>query len=403
MIGPGRWFEERDNTNIAPMAYWYLEGFVDERRETWRTKIDAFPFRVGRRDGSSLRLVSPEISGMHAELLDRGGELVLRDLGSKNGSFVNDRRIVGEQTLAPGDVIRFATREFRLGYEGDKKKIPTQTVALPTAHITPGDLARRVREIQQVLEERRFVAHFQPIVRLDGLDVVAYEALGRGLAPDGTPVAPIHLFELAAGLDEEADLSRVLRDLAVEAAALLPWIAGEPPSVFVNTHPAELTNGVEALLESLGALIAAQPPCRLVLEIHEAAVADSRLLRTLGRGIDEIGIDLAFDDFGTGQARLLELAEVAPRYIKFDRAWITGLDRVSGQRRGVLEQLVTMVRRLGVSPLAEGVETEGEASVCRELGFELAQGFLYGRPAPPPSVEMAEAAKTAEIAELTDE
>ena len=66
----------------------------------------------------------------------------------------------------------------------------------------------------------------------------------------------------------------------------------------------------------------------------------------------------------------------------FDLQLVQGLGQASNERRRVVGALVAMVRDLGVIPLAEGVELQKEADVCRELGFELAQGYLFGRPAP---------------------
>lgn len=354
---------------------WFLEGFIDERRETWRTSVSAFPFQIGRLDGSSLRLASPEVSSRHAELMSRSGDLWIRDLGSKNGSFVNGLRVSDETRLRDGDVLRFASWEFRLVHDGSTPRSITQTMVITSSD---GNLAKMVAELRDIIAEGRVLAHFQPIVALGDGAVVAYEALGRGVGEAGQMVPPIHLFELAAGLRQEASLSATLRERALSAARQLP---GENPEIFVNTHPAELESGVDPLLRSLEALAVQAPWARIVLEIHEAAIADRALLISLAQGLQGLGIDLAFDDFGTGQARLLELLDVAPKYLKFDRAWICDVHLGSRQRLDMLKRLVTMVRDLGVSTLAEGVEKEEEAAACRELGFELAQGYHFGRPA----------------------
>ena len=127
------------------------------------------------------------------------------------------------------------------------------------------------------------------------------------------------------------------------------------------------------------------PDLSVVLEIHESGVTSTRYLAKLRDTLNELGMQLAYDDFGAGQARLMELVEVPPDVLKFDIKLIQGLPTASPQRLTTVGSLVQLVRELGVVPLAEGVETEEEAAVCRELGFDLAQGFLYGRPAPAPS------------------
>jgi EAL domain-containing protein (putative c-di-GMP-specific phosphodiesterase class I) len=98
--------------------------------------------------------------------------------------------------------------------------------------------------------------------------------------------------------------------------------------------------------------------------------------------LQHLKIRLAYDDFGAGQARLLELADVPPDVIKFDLQMIHGLPDATAEKRQMVASLVQMVRSLGVVPLAEGVETLEEATVCQELGFELAQGYFFGYPAP---------------------
>jgi EAL domain-containing protein (putative c-di-GMP-specific phosphodiesterase class I) len=80
---------------------------------------------------------------------------------------------------------------------------------------------------------------------------------------------------------------------------------------------------------------------------------------------------------------------VRPDYIKFDMGLIRGIDQAAGPRQTMLETLVKMVLDLGIVALAEGVETAGEGATCRQIGFQLAQGFHYGKPAHASSFETA--------------
>ena len=96
----------------------------------------------------------------------------------------------------------------------------------------------------------------------------------------------------------------------------------------------------------------------------------------------ERNIALAYDDFGAGQARLLELAEAPPHYLKFDHRFVSGLDQAPRAKRRLLESLLTLARELLVKTVAEGIETAAEARVCAEIGFTHAQGFHMGRPRP---------------------
>ncbi len=89
---------------------------------------------------------------------------------------------------------------------------------------------------------------------------------------------------------------------------------------------------------------------------------------------------LAYDHFGMGQTRRSELAAVRPDYVKFDMHLIREIDVASTSQRALLANFVQMVRDLGIVPVAMGVESESEHACCRDVGFELGQGFFYGKP-----------------------
>jgi EAL domain-containing protein (putative c-di-GMP-specific phosphodiesterase class I) len=138
----------------------------------------------------------------------------------------------------------------------------------------------------------------------------------------------------------------------------------------------------DGLIESMRDIRKLRPAQPITLEIHEASITDIDQMMDLRAALQEIDIRLAYDDFGAGQARLVELIKVQPHYLKFDIALIRNIDQASPRQQQLVSTLVAMVRDLDVIPLAEGIETEGEAAVCTELGFELAQGYFYGKPAP---------------------
>ncbi len=124
------------------------------------------------------------------------------------------------------------------------------------------------------------------------------------------------------------------------------------------------------------------PDQPLTLEIHESAVTDAARMAEIRPALAKLNIGLAYDDFGAGQSRLNELSESSPDYVKFDMSLIRDIDAASPQRQQVVATLVQMVRNLGIISVAEGVETEAESETCLQMGFDLGQGFFYGRPAP---------------------
>ena len=82
------------------------------------------------------------------------------------------------------------------------------------------------------------------------------------------------------------------------------------------------------------------------------------------------------------RARLLELTDVSPQFVKFDRAWVKELHRATRRRLEMVETLTSLVTNMGIATIAEGIECEEEAEACIKSGFQYAQGYHFGRPSP---------------------
>jgi EAL domain-containing protein (putative c-di-GMP-specific phosphodiesterase class I) len=367
---------------VRPARYgaWHLESHVEGGRQLRRVRVHPLPFRIGRRPGLELVLSAESVSKNHAEIYWSDDGLHLRDLDSTNGTFLN-RQAIKDAALQEGDILHIADFEFRLAQEveedlstGEEDEVPP-TVSLGHAEL-PGKFVRGTRELKELLRDKSVVTVFQPIVLLPKGTVVAYEALGRGRHP-GLPEGPSELFKIAESIGVEVELSRLFRWKAVD---LVRYRTGLP-KLFLNTHPAELSDPPR-LLESLKELREMAPWLNLALEIHEGVLADPAAITELRSHLSAIQIGLAYDDFGAGQARLIELGEAPPNYLKFDMRFVTGIDHAPSSKRRLLTSLIGMARDLLMKTVAEGIETPGEAEVCSKLGFTHAQGFHFGRPIP---------------------
>ena len=348
---------------------WTLTGQLSQGGRPRCVPMHTLPFRVGRQTDLSLCLSRQAVSSQHAEFSSHGGTLVLRDLQSTNGTYVNGDRITSAVEVHRDDLVQFADMPFRLGRQS--AEFDSRTMQEDVC-----DRALGLVQFDKLLSEHAVIPYFQPIVDLHDSSTVAYEILSRSrLIGLENPAA---MFQAAAQLNMEVELSRVMRIEGVRASAQF----SEPPHLFVNTHPAELA--VEGLSENMNSLrrVAASQP--ITIEIHESAITDVAMMKEIRSGLDELNMRLAFDDFGAGQARLCELAEVRPDYLKFDREMVREIHTASTQRQQVLAHLARLVIELGVVPLAEGSSAQEEAAVCSEMGFALGQGFHYGRPAPVP-------------------
>jgi EAL domain-containing protein (putative c-di-GMP-specific phosphodiesterase class I) len=355
-------------------AHWFVEGYLDADNVLRRVALVRFPCVIGREESATLTLPSSQVSRQHAELSADGERLFIRDLGSTNGTFINHHKVdSGQRQVHHGDVLHIGNIELRVVEATDTQISNTNKTALHSSPLTER-LPTGLRELQALLATRAVRGEFQPIVTTAG-EVIGYEALGRGSHPE-SPIAPLQLFRIAESSGLETDLSELMRDVG------LPMGITQNPRqrFFVNTHPSELRD-LPRLLRSVALAREKFPITPLVLEIHEEAITDLRTLRQLKNELSAMTIQLAFDDFGAGQARLVEMADVAPDYIKFDIALIRDIDKAPSAKLQMIGALVDMTRQLGITTLAEGVSREGEAAMCRGIGFQLLQGYLFGYPA----------------------
>lgn len=329
--------------------------------------VDPLPFTVGRQPGCCLQLNYRTISGHHADLQVDRGQLWVIDRKSTNGTYVNGRRITEPTPLREEDLLQFADIAMRV--KCDARKTTCHTLQEDVC-----DQALALVQFDRMMENRSVTPFFQPIVDISNGRALGYEVLARSRVFGMESCEA--MFNAAARLNMEVELSRMLRWEGVREGLNLP-----PGMVlFVNTHPLEIAQ--TGLVTSLAQVRQLSQEAAIILEIHEAAVTDPAEMRQLRSELRELNIGVAYDDFGAGQTRLSELVEAPPDYLKFDMSMIRRIDQAPSERQRMLASLVQMVRELGITPLAEGIETEAEAITCRQLGFSTAQGFYFGAPAP---------------------
>ncbi|MEV6595908.1 EAL domain-containing protein [Actinoplanes sp. NPDC051346] len=227
-----------------------------------------------------------------------------------------------------------------------------------------------------------FEVHYQPIVRLKDGAVVAVEALARWTDPIAGPVDPEVFVTVAERTGLVAAIDDFVLDRACAQAAALASAYGHPIDVHVNVSAARLgRHGLEdAVLRALKQH--AVRPSRLVVEITE-----TRRIPDLPRAVEvlhrlrQYGVRVALDDFGSGYNALAQLHSLPVDIVKLDSS-LTDVD-VSPDRAGALcRSVLRICAELGVSVVAEGVETPERARALAALGCELGQGYLFGQPGP---------------------
>ncbi|NRB37536.1 MAG: EAL domain-containing protein [Pseudomonadales bacterium] len=357
------------------MKNWYLVGYQPGKKDLARTNINTSPFKVGRQDKLSFSVPSSNASRVHAEFNQRGEQLFVKDFGSTNGTFVNHKRIQQETEVLHGDIIHFADYEMRI--MSQETAVPAQsamqnTVFRPSMSLSE-QLPSGVRELEELLRQRNIQTLFQPIVAADTKTLVAYEVLGRG-AHDKLEKTPDKLFHIAESFDLAIELSECFRECGLECADMV-----SPHRYFLNIHPLEL-NDEARFLNSMYQLRRSHGTLPLVLEIHEKAVTNLEQMKRLKSELKNMTIELAYDDFGAGQGRLMELIEDPPDYLKFDIALVKDIDKAPEVKVQMVSLFVELAKKMGITTLAECVETAGEVEVCKNLGFDLFQGYYISKP-----------------------
>ena len=348
---------------------WFLSGQIDESQPNRQFPIHSFPFSIGRAADSGLCLPVGCISKNHAEIVQGEDDtLVLRELGSTNGTFVNGVALEGETVIRENDLIHFAALVFRVGREQRK----SDTVTNNTIQEDVCDQALALIQFERLISDGGLYPHFQPLVNLEDQARIGYEVLGRsrlfGLQ------SPYEMFQAASQLNLEAQLSEAFRLSGIEIGTAL----GSDANLFVNTHPKELDR--PEFYESLRKLREVAPEQTITLEIHEGASTNMTMMRELCAVLEDLNMMLAFDDFGVGRARLVELGEVRPDFLKFDMKLTKNIETAPAKRQELVALFANLVNNLGIKTLAEGVETRECHDILVQMGFQLGQGFYYGRP-----------------------
>jgi EAL domain-containing protein (putative c-di-GMP-specific phosphodiesterase class I) len=232
------------------------------------------------------------------------------------------------------------------------------------------DRAGRERRIRRLVAGtgRRLV--FQPIVDMQTGAIVGAEALTRFDDDDRSPEATF------------AEASRVDLHLELEVAAIrdaLARLPDLPADAYLSVNASCATAMWPGLAEVVGA-----DAGRLVLEIteHEAVEDYEALVERLER-LRERGMRLAIDDAGAGFASFRHALRLGPDLIKADLSIVRGIDADDG-RRALASALVSFTRQMGMTIVAEGVETLGELETLRRIGVRFAQGYVFARPGPLP-------------------
>jgi diguanylate cyclase (GGDEF)-like protein len=224
--------------------------------------------------------------------------------------------------------------------------------------------------------------YYQPVMSLGDQRVAGYEALVRWTDKQFGRVTPDEFLPLAQQSGIMSEITAWVLDRAV--TQLCDWRDrwGETIFAAVNISPSEMNDHL--LVEQVDAVLRryqVDPAC-MILEMTEQALLDtSGHPRAILQRLRNLGVRIALDDFGTGYSSLSYLEYLPIDGIKIDRAFIQAA-RGGASRAPVATAMVDLARKLGMVSVAEGIETEEDERVARQLGCDFSQGYFYGRPQP---------------------
>lgn len=247
-----------------------------------------------------------------------------------------------------------------------------------TAVISASNLLEQIanRDTIELIQHGDFESHLQPIVHLDTGERFGYEALLRSR----NNISPGELFRAANRFGLHSKLDQRARAEAIKAThhAVAPH-----EKTFINFLPSTIYNPDYCLQHTFEIIDQYElSPDRFIFEVVETEkVQDVAHLQHVFSTYKKRGMKVALDDVGAGFSTLDMLKRLEPDYVKIDRSYISFCDQ-DAEKRAFLRNVRQLTRSMGITILAEGIERPEEVDVCRELGFDLAQGYYFGKPSP---------------------
>ncbi|RHB49438.1 EAL domain-containing protein [Exiguobacterium sp. AM39-5BH] len=247
-----------------------------------------------------------------------------------------------------------------------------------TALVSASDLLEQIanRETIELIQHGDFESHLQPIVHLDTGERFGYEALLRSR----NNISPGELFRAANRFGLHSKLDQRARAEAIKAThhAIAPH-----EKTFINFLPSTIYNPDYCLQHTFEIIDRyGLSPDRFIFEVVETEkVQDVAHLQHVFSTYKKRGMKVALDDVGAGFSTIDMLKRLEPDYVKIDRSYVSFCDQ-DAEKRAFLKNVRQLTKSMGITILAEGIERAEEVDVCRELGFDLAQGYYFGKPSP---------------------
>jgi diguanylate cyclase (GGDEF)-like protein len=244
-------------------------------------------------------------------------------------------------------------------------------------------------DLREAMARQEFFLHYQPIVAPRDGRVRGFEALLRWRHPAHGLVPPAEFIPVV----EEIGLIEPIGAWVLDTACrqLRDWQRDYDPRLTMSVNVSAVQFSGDGLVASVTRVLTETgiPPASLKLELTESAVmADAEHALAVFAQLKALGVLVSLDDFGTGYSSLSYLRRLPIDTLKIDRSFVSKLDCFDDKRQ-IVEVVLMLARALGLDVVAEGVETEAELDLLRDMGSDLVQGYYYYRPLAPEDAERA--------------
>lgn len=294
-----------------------------------------------------------------------------------------------ESSIGIGICPAHAKETFSLLMKADDAMREAKKIGGNSFQFFSGELSERRQErlqlesrLYQSVDSKAFEIALQPIVDLRGGQIVGAESLLRWPQTDGSYISPADFIPIAEETGLIVPIGDWVMEESLKALQRLRRQGFTDLQVAVNLAIAQLSQA--QLVKNIVSLMRALdiPASALKVELTEGSLMnDIERMEEVIREFREAGIEVAIDDFGTGYSSLARLKSLPITTLKIDRSFLNG---VPGEENAVsvVNTIAHMAHNLGIQSIAEGIETEAQWQILRELGCPLGQGFYFARPMP---------------------
>jgi hypothetical protein len=351
-----------------------VEFFSDGSGEVRRVTIEQFPFRIGRAETADLRVESVEVSREHAEIVERNGMWLVRDLGSTNGTHVNGK-LIKETLLADGDILKIAQTEltFIASAASQFQRMVTQPIQSKKAAAGPSSLAPEIAATRMMTEATLWQAIPARLLAAKSLRHGVTEAFFAAVAavPQQQP-----LFDQPHAVSERyRELARMCSlQLAIEQADGSRLFLGVSAAEIESPH--RLFSSIKQSQETL--------PSDWELGITISLPTDVDILRIteIYREARDHGLLVAFDEFQGNGSQVMHLESLLPDYLVLAASMTKDLTSTRQPLRR-LESLLAACEELVIKPILPHSDSGHAVALCQEIGFDLVLQSATRRAAAP--------------------